>query len=1020
MLSSIVRSANLALIAAIFLQVGPASFGQERDAVKGVDLRQMREKQIQSARKYRQRWAVIVGINYRRDDLSESDRKLVPKLVNAENDAETLANLLKTYYGYDEKHVRLLRGPEAKRDRIVSAIGDLFLANSHDVEPNDSILFFFSGHGDDGGGSAGQLFPWDVAIIDGKPRRETCIAISDVVKLVTPSPARHKLVILDCCHSGDVFSLAQQAFAPTSPLQHDAGLFETPAFGAIASCRKEQLASDGRNGHSPFAGALIKGLKNLPRQQGTLQPVLARDLFDFMQSELRDAPPVDQQPSYRALTTDQGEFHFIPDPTAEFPTDGDDAYDPVMKGIAMAPGTYGAWWFNEMPWFMPSLRGRILAGIEPTRGIGQQLTKRQLLSSAARVLAALETESTNALSAMRAKHLHLLLSREFRQDARAVYQMIIDDLEKPPSGVSLESADLHFLAVLEHRVGAKRERCLDAYSKALAQYSRRARQERDALLESLCHADFGEWRLQDSDFEPAAVEFQLALTKRFLCPIPFQVYVLCREAEAWQQLGRPGEANARIEQAINLSLPSPGQPLTSLTAFAWTRRAQLNIEQWNFSEAVGALNHASETLGATTIAPSDQEARMMKFQIDDAKAMIQRFTGRPICAAAQYRRLAIAVRKIYRSLRDERGVDRDVDVNDRLIERLVCSLEHRADCHLFGEGRLLKDASDDLRCASQAADYLPADRQPAEKAALCYKQALTLARRSPVKDLDLASAYLREADKATQLLSAPQQRDIQYLREVATGVVSVAVKRGDANAKSTPSQEDCFAIAQLRRTILALRPKLSPQIQRDELELLLLGANYLVTEDMGYADRYSMLTDAELLVRLCRYAVQSKDADALPYLRPHYDAAVRAMIAAQPKSMQGIIGAIVEATAGISYQDLDLNAPILAFYNLDEHIYAVFDVPSGISRIYRVGESISQEDGKETRRQLLQLPRQLLSDVADAKVTSALLLDAESLAAPHGPSTLLIAWKDRVRDGVKPDTHASKLPFELPGIRLPN
>lgn len=996
---------------------------------------------------YPKRWALIVGINYPDTNLPEAARKVVPALQNAENDAQAFAELLCKHYGYDKDSVRLLLGQQATGLAIREALSEGFLSKKSQVSSDDSILFFFAGHGyhPEKDNRSGELLPWDVKLEGDIPMRASAIPLEDqVVRFLKASPARHKLVILDCCHSGDIFTQAQQAGGGTESLRYDSGLFQTPAFQAIASSRREQQASDGRDGHSPFTASLLSALTVLPRQQGTRLPITATDLFIFMQSELRSAPAIDQKPGIRWLTPDQGEFHFFPNPKSDFSGYSRRTDDEMLKTMAMAPGTYGTWWFDEMPWFMPSLRARILANIEPSRSTtADWVKKHQLEKSAREVLRALENE-TDGLERMRARHLTWLLDPHSHQDAERIYDRIARELRELLEGVSLQASDWHFLAVIEHRMGRP---CREAYNNALRAYAQQAERGQDAALRLLCLADLGEFHVQDNDYEQAALAFQRALEQRVLCPIPFQVFVICREADAWQQLGRWGEADAKLEQALRLAMPLAEQQKDSpLTAFAFTRRSWAYMEQWKFHDAARAFESANDHLPQD---PADREAAIVRFHNRHGLAMARRFTGDPEGALADYRRIATDIRLVFGKLRTDPGIERNFgELRDRLAERLINTLERQADCNIFRAAGDLKDAADDLRRACRLADYLPPDRRGPTKVALLYKQALVLGCRSPYQDRELATAFLQEADKMLKGMSEDRQRRLRYHRELTTAIVQVETAlqatEDEPATLATRREKRRLALALLRQTVNDLVPQLNRPIHRDHLELLLFATQCLLAEDLELAQRFHLLADAEVLLALCRHAMRSEPLQTQRYLRHHYDSVVRALLAARPTNVQGVIEAVHEATTARIYDKPEYQSPTLVFFHFDGRFHAFLDVPSGVSRSYLLDESLSLEAVREAdqSRRLLPLPRQLRDDLAALKLDSVQFLGFSLAKDPvSAPArTLLIRWTDplcQLGSTALPPVMVAKLsagtraakfnpesgtvmnfPFALPGLRL--
>ena len=76
---------------------------------------------------------------------------------------------------------------------------------------------------------------------------------------------------------------------------------------------------------------------------------------------LDGALPAEQSPQSWWLDGNRGEFCFFPDPKAEYPKDAVRLTQDERKVfLAIVPTTFGNWWADEFPWFMPSLRYEIL------------------------------------------------------------------------------------------------------------------------------------------------------------------------------------------------------------------------------------------------------------------------------------------------------------------------------------------------------------------------------------------------------------------------------------------------------------------------------------------------------------------------------------------------------------------------------------------------------------------------------------------------------------------------------------
>lgn len=300
---------------------------------------------------YKNRWALIVGIDYK-------DAPGDHQLTGAEKDATAVRDLLAQHYGYDKDHIVLLTGKDAAADAIRDRLADGLLGGPG-VGKDDSVLFFFAGHGylrEGADGKAtdvgdGEILPADVQFEpDNKtPRQAKVLRLNeDVVKLLQKSHARHKLLVLDCCHAGSVFQLGGQPAGKFEDAPSDEDLFRTPAFQAITACRARQYAQDqALEGHSPFTYALLKALRTIPLQQRADRPFTANHLFEALKYYFQDLSSNKQSPQCKWLDGPLGEFHFFP--TGEFKEEEFENESTRRMLVAMAPRAFGNWWFDETP-----------------------------------------------------------------------------------------------------------------------------------------------------------------------------------------------------------------------------------------------------------------------------------------------------------------------------------------------------------------------------------------------------------------------------------------------------------------------------------------------------------------------------------------------------------------------------------------------------------------------------------------------------------------------------------------------
>ena len=185
-------------------------------------------------------FALIIGNN---------DYDLLPTLKTAVGDAEAVADVLETYYDFDEGTIKLLTN--ATRREILGALSKL----RRSLTAEDRLLIYYAGHGQiDPATDEGFWQP-----VDSEPESDfTWISNADVKRYLGGMPAKHVLVIADSCFSG---SLTRGA---TTVNENEDKFFlnidKYPSRKIISSGGTEPVADSGSGGHSVFAYYLIKVL----------------------------------------------------------------------------------------------------------------------------------------------------------------------------------------------------------------------------------------------------------------------------------------------------------------------------------------------------------------------------------------------------------------------------------------------------------------------------------------------------------------------------------------------------------------------------------------------------------------------------------------------------------------------------------------------------------------------------------------------------------------------------------------
>ena len=155
------------------------------------------------------RRALIVGINYQGDKAAKGP---LEPLAAAETDARSIHATLLSHFGYNKDDDAPLIGTEATKPAIQEELEKL--GDPKKVSEEDSVLFFFAGHGDRRlktgleEGYCGELIPYGAKFDEEEaPAFEAVLQLRWVQQLLASSRARHKLLILDCCHAGEMFNL---------------------------------------------------------------------------------------------------------------------------------------------------------------------------------------------------------------------------------------------------------------------------------------------------------------------------------------------------------------------------------------------------------------------------------------------------------------------------------------------------------------------------------------------------------------------------------------------------------------------------------------------------------------------------------------------------------------------------------------------------------------------------------------------------------------------------------------------
>lgn len=221
----------------------------------------------------------------------------VPPLRTPVGDADELAKVLSEEHFFETE---IIVNEEAKAESLRARL----LALQSQISEDDRVVFYFAGHGialEGDSGPEGYILPQDAK----HDERQTFISMVELQSALLALPCRHMLVVLDCCFAGAFRWANTRQVAPAAAQLHKERFrwfVQDAAWQAIASAAHDEEAidiagakplgkRDDNHAHSPFAAALIRGLRgaaDLPAGAAAGDGVItATELYLYIEAELR-------------------------------------------------------------------------------------------------------------------------------------------------------------------------------------------------------------------------------------------------------------------------------------------------------------------------------------------------------------------------------------------------------------------------------------------------------------------------------------------------------------------------------------------------------------------------------------------------------------------------------------------------------------------------------------------------------------------------------------------------------------
>jgi hypothetical protein len=193
-------------------------------------------------------WAVLVGINTYEDTQHFRPLQVCVKDVEATREQLIIG-------GFDPARVRLLTDSTDEKPTRANILAALKSA-ADATEPNDVLVFYYSGHGDEAAGESYLVAQDGRQVVLG----DTAIPVTRVKEIMSAAPSRAKVILLDACHSGA--DIGEKGSKPMTKKFIERVFEQATGMAILASCTQGQFSYEWRaQERSVFTHYLLEALK---------------------------------------------------------------------------------------------------------------------------------------------------------------------------------------------------------------------------------------------------------------------------------------------------------------------------------------------------------------------------------------------------------------------------------------------------------------------------------------------------------------------------------------------------------------------------------------------------------------------------------------------------------------------------------------------------------------------------------------------------------------------------------------
>jgi hypothetical protein len=206
-------------------------------------------------------------------------------------DAQEVAAVLRNpqYCGYPDNQVKLLTDDSATREQVLAALDTL----AQQARPEDTVLLFYSGHGEYDQQNNFYLTTHDTRKDDRHVVPDTAISQAELLEKLRAIKAGRVLLLFNACHAGKVSPVLGDSDPALSgqpvPQQATDALLSTGSGRVIiTACREHQVSFVGSGTQTIFAQALVAGLRG-QGLSGKAGYISAFDLYTHMYFAIEEA-----------------------------------------------------------------------------------------------------------------------------------------------------------------------------------------------------------------------------------------------------------------------------------------------------------------------------------------------------------------------------------------------------------------------------------------------------------------------------------------------------------------------------------------------------------------------------------------------------------------------------------------------------------------------------------------------------------------------------------------------------------